>query len=171
MEEKVESKDKIFKSARIFVKGNVIITEDCVIQISSISSIWIGDIPKKPLPKWLLAILAILSLGCFYAGGTFILFGLVLLAIGGFILYRYYTKSDLFGLVMELNSGKPYSFISTNKVFLQNVLNILSNILKDNKDSKLTYNINFADGTIINDINKSDIKIENKEPIYEDKHY
>ncbi len=145
--------ETLFESAVVNLKGNIINCQESFIQISNITQVWTGTLPKKPLPIMTLFICGALGFVCFSLIKLSVILsiaGLGLWCVVGIIIYRHNYNPTSYGLNIELNSGHCYSFLSTDHSFISNVFTVLRNIIQDNNTSN-NYLINFGTGTIINE--------------------
>lgn len=139
---------KIFKNAQVTLEGNLIRCENNSIQISNVSQIWAGGLPKVRIPMNLvLVLLSMVFIGYYFINSTFI----VITALGSvfFLVCNYWIQVEYRGLNLELCSGEIYSFVSKNTVFVNRVYHLINQIIAKNNDTTI-YNISFkGNGEII----------------------
>ncbi|MDR2513604.1 MAG: DUF6232 family protein [Christensenellaceae bacterium] len=149
---------KVFQNENVRIEGNIIRCQENFIQISNISQVWTGQLPKKPLPwLWIIALCAAGAVALWQSPDRFgnpqpvpVLLGLALLIAGiGLGLWTANSNQDLFGLHIEMSSGGTYSFVSSSTFFIQEAFETISEIVRT---GKTTENIlmNFGSGTIVN---------------------
>lgn len=119
------------------VRGNLIIWENTMIQISNISMISTDNILGEPLPIWavIMIILGLLSLN------VNLLIAIVLLVIGGAVIFLWRKKDQERKqskmLTFMLNSGNRFSLIFRNGEFLQKVSSVLIELLAEKATNKI----------------------------------
>lgn len=151
--DKINNNNKEFNNAELTIRNNIIESYDYIIQIKNISCAWIGYLNKKPINVGaviLFTFLGLLSLALFPFLNLISVGLSAVFFLGLFLLvYRNNRQKRYFSLVIELNCRKQYSFISTNRDFLKNVLQVLRNIMIDDElSNNITYNLNFGSGNI-----------------------
>lgn len=132
---------KIFKNAQVTLEGNLIRCENNSIQISNVSQIWSGRLPKVRIPVNLVVVLLFMAfIGYYFINSTFI----VIAALGSvfFLVCNYWIQVEYHGLNLELCSGEIYSFVSKNTVFVNRVYHLINEIIAKNNDLSI-YNISF----------------------------
>lgn len=139
--EKLNNK-KTIETDILNVRGNLISWKDTFIQISSISMISTTDVDKNSFP--ILSI--VMGLIGLFVMKTSVLIGLLLLAFCGLWIYKWYSDTErlkkLKKLNIILNSGGTYTLVFNDKLFLDQVISILENILStSDKNSNITFNI------------------------------
>lgn len=139
--EKLNNK-KTIETDILNVRGNLISWKDTFIQISSISMISTTDVDKNSFP--ILSI--VMGLIGLFVMKTSVLIGLLLLAFCGLWIYKWYSDTEhlkkLKKLNIVLNSGGTYTLVFNDKLFLDQVVSILENILStSDKNSNITFNI------------------------------
>ena len=133
------------------VRNNIIEFKNYFIQISNVSEVEIAPIPKKPYPL-LGIILSLIGVLVFFMGigksAPAIIMGLIIFAIGAFMLYKVYQKNQNRGevLILGLNYGRSFYFRCNDEAFLKKVLNVLKSCINaenqqvtfDFRESKIT---------------------------------
>ena len=147
---KKEKSQNYFEDSLMRVEGNVIISENNLIQITNVTQVWTGPVPKKPLPYFWLAVLAILGIGAIGLRNVFtVIVGVLLLAICTVIIYMHFSADAVYALNLELNSGRTYSFFTKRTEFVNKSFEFLTEIFEQNNYTG-NYLINFGNGTIVN---------------------
>lgn len=158
------SKEKVFISSKVNILGNVITCENSFLQISNITQVWEGTIPKPAIPIIPLIISTLISIICFYFSKDveliiLILPGVAILVIVLFVFSKYINAPQYYGLNIELTSSNIYSFTSDNKEFINRAYNVLKLIIQtQNTNSNLI--LNFGDGIILNGVDSKKIEIK-----------
>lgn len=124
------------------VRGNLIIWENTMIQISNISMISTDNILGEPLPLWAAAV-AVLGVLCFMVN-PIIAVGMIV--IGGAVLFSWSKKDQERKqskmLTFMLNSGNRFSLVFRNQEFLQKVSSVLTELLAEEKvNTNIMFNI------------------------------
>lgn len=146
--------ERSIETSQLLIKGNLIIWEKMMIQISSISYFSEAPLEKRPFPKWSLLPLAA-SLWIFQYSN---MFALVIMGIGiGWILVWLQInrmRQEKRVLTIATNSNKVFYFLFKDKAFLHKAMKVLELILIDGsignkniviniKDNKFSGNANF----------------------------
>ncbi len=158
-----DSKEKVIHTDHLQIKGHLLRWNDVVIQISNISQISIGN---YPVPRFPISALLILGVGLVSLPLN-ILFALVMIALGVFIIVVWYreknSKKGHKFLHLRLNSGTVFSFEFAQESFLRRVLEIFANIFEDverTANSNVTIDIKncnvTGNGSIIHTLNNTD---------------
>ncbi|MDR3085794.1 MAG: DUF6232 family protein [Christensenellaceae bacterium] len=144
---------KVFKNETVSIEGNIIRCQQNFIQISSISQVWTGQLPKTPLPWLGISFLCVTGLlTCVIGRGVAYptLGGLLLIGMGiGVFAWSYAKNKDLYGLHIEMSSGHTYTFIAEDAKFVVQAFEALAHIVR----TKLTAEnilLNFGSGKIVN---------------------
>lgn len=156
-------KEKIFKDATLVIRGNIILFSGHFIQISNITQIRKGNIPKDPFPLAFLLISCILIYLAFIF--SFYGIGIVVLLFDLGRIYTFFKQVQYYGLSIELNSGNSYFFTSADKSFVGKVFDVLLNIIEDN-NSEANYMMNFGNGVIVNKSEKVSLKQKGEDNEY-----
>lgn len=133
------------------VRGNLIIWENTMIQVSNISMISTDNILGEPLPLWA-AVVAVLGVLCFMVN-PIIAVGMIV--IGGAVVFSWSKKEQERKqskmLTFMLNSGNRFSLVFRNQEFLQKVSSVLTELLAEKATNKvITFNIKA--GTMTNPV-------------------
>lgn len=104
-----------FKSAVMSIYGNGIDCQDTFIHTRNITQMWIGTIPKKPMPFIPIIIFGVVGL---FLIQEKVLLGLISLAIARVIIFLNLKQTEYYGMNIELSSGRIYSFTSSDRSFL-----------------------------------------------------
>lgn len=133
------------------VRGNLIIWENTMIQISNISMVSTDNILGEPLPLWA-AVVMILGVLCFMVNPV-IAVGMIV--VSGVVLFSWSKKEQerkqLKMLTFMLNSGNRFSLVFRNQEFLQRVSSVLTELLAEKATNKdITFNIKA--GTMTNPV-------------------
>ena len=146
--------EKVFINASMHINGRIIASQDYVMQLQNVSQVKIGPIPKTQLPFKTLLVLGVAALISFYIKNAFfIILGIALLCVAGYLIYSNYSQTKYYGMTFELNSGNIYSFVSDDKPFLQDLLSRIQGIMNDPSQSNQVYNVHFGSGSINSDSN------------------
>ncbi len=147
------------QTSRLLVKGNIMIWDGTMIQLSNISCISTAALAQAPFPMYALGLLGvgiIMLLVVWYIS-------VFLLIFGGIWIYQWYSqnkereKNTILKVVM--NSGTTLRFIINNRDFLNKVLRVLEQIIIDGGVGKQSVAINIQGSTItgnakvLNDLN------------------
>lgn len=144
----LDQKEKTIRTDSFSVKGNLISWENTIIQISNISMIsTTANTCPFPLISAVFALVGICLLG--YVASL----GWILLILGALGLLRWFLKlqklKSIKNLNFLLNSGGVFTLVFHDKAFLDNVVDVLTDILKtSSRNSYYTFNI--KDNRMIN---------------------
>lgn len=132
---------------QILITKNVIKFGKSLYQFRNVTGFKIGDIPKKPFPYFAV-------FGCFILAGllpsfnqnflAFIFWGLI-----AFLFYRHFNQTKYYGLIIYLNSGHERIFVSSDKKFLNQVVDKLYNFMEQAQE-----------GTLFLDLSNRSINVE-----------
>lgn len=140
---KDNKKQTTFETPTLTIAGNGIDCQDTFIHTRNITQIWIGQIPKKPMP--MVPIIVLLAIGFGLFNVKFIL-GLIPIAIAIAIIFINYNQVTLYGMNIELSSGRIYSFTSSKRNYLEKAYDCIKNII--NRNLQVEYKVNLNSGTI-----------------------
>lgn len=150
------TREKVFSNPILRIKGNAIACEDNFIHINNITQVWVGELPKPTIP-WLWVVLGALVGLTFLSLPLLNLVGIaILVCIVVYVVTRL-NKPKIYGLNIELNSARMYSFTSRDSQFLHKVYEVLQNIAFDGGLVAETLIVNLGNGTIVND--SSNVKV------------
>jgi len=148
-----EDSSKVFESPKITIRRNGLLFGGTVIQISNITRVWTGLIPKKPFP-WLVFILLLVvivsafSVGAWESGNPILIvpiFPAVLVVV--YAGYRHHrSQVQFYAVNLELSSGRHFGFTSPDIKFIGKAFNVLTKIIMDAGNDNASYTLNFQDG-------------------------
>jgi Sec-independent protein translocase protein TatA len=148
--------EKIINTARLEVRGKTLVFDNTIIQIPNISMIEIGEL-KTQFPHYVWLIL-IVGGGIYYSYLDTTWFAIIVLGIVGKIIYDWYAHHE-FGLIIRLNSGLAELIQSPNAEFLKEVALILKNIMDNEEEKSITFNLDKR--TIIDNVSGSTVVLGN----------
>jgi hypothetical protein len=142
------SEEKAINTPTLKIEDNILYFEDYFLQISNISQVSVAPIKKRAYPMFAF-VLVIIGLLLLLSHNEFgIIVGILLIACGGYFIYRVYVQNSNLGeaLRIELNSGSIFRFIVINRPFLNEIITVLqscankkiSNIIIDMQNSIIT---------------------------------
>lgn len=127
------SKSREINTDSLRIHGNCMEFENTIIQLSSISLISSNSIVPTKFPTWSIAAIII---GLFLLSTEFvpmILLGLIVVAVGIFVIYSWYQQVErekrIKKLVIITNSGQIFSILFLNGEFLDTVIRVLKEII------------------------------------------
>ena len=125
-------KEKRVNTPSLSIVGRLLRWEDTIIQIDNISLISTADFQQTSFPLWSLVLILIGLLLIRYS----VFVGLICLTGGGLAIWFWNaevqkTQSYKY-LNIQLNSGRVFSLLFENDVFLKQVLDVFANIFEDN---------------------------------------
>lgn len=133
----------------VYIRKNIMIWDNNMIQLSNISCISASGVDDLPFPVWA-AIVMLVGLVMF-AMSPFV--AIVMIAVGGFFAFQWYSKNEKRKeeaiLTIRMNSGSNFFFLFNDKNFLHKVLNVLENIIVNGNVSG-SIEINIKDSNIVN---------------------
>lgn len=125
--EKVNS----IETTELEIKGNAMSWPGAMIQISNISCISTSDLSLEPFPKWALVIIILGMFGWSFSW----LLSLILVVIGGgwIIIWQENNeeKKKIKNLTIMMNSGLCLRFSITDKAFLDEIIRLLKEVLRE----------------------------------------
>ncbi|MBM6694879.1 hypothetical protein H9X87_08930 [Pseudoflavonifractor capillosus] len=128
-------KKNVIKTENLFISGHLLQWEDVIIQISNISLISTANWQQTPFP--VLAILLVFA-GLFLITIQ-VLLALLCIALGLVWVYLWYLEQqktkDYKYLNIYLNSGRVFSLLFENTLFLDQVMKIFADIFEKGGDS------------------------------------
>lgn len=164
-----------------FIAGNFEINDNClkigntIIQISNISRIWLGIVPKASTPAKISIILFILSTLCFfYSLYQVALIGII---ISGIILFYYYKEEDKQTFNIRLSSGETFVIETKDNEIGQQALEVMINCFNNTignqfvqmnlRDGKIEYSDNrdYSDKRTYNNITINYSKLSEELPL------
>lgn len=127
--EKLGFGEDTIETPSVYIRKNIMIWDNNMIQLSNISCISASGVNDLPFPVWA-AIVMLVGLVMF-AMSPFV--AIVLIAVGGFFAFQWYSKNEKRKeeaiLTIRMNSGSNFFFLFNDKNFLHKVLNVLENII------------------------------------------
>lgn len=147
--EKLGFGENTIETPSVYIRKNIMIWDNNMIQLSNISCISASGVDDLPFPVWV-AVIILVGLVMFAASAFA---AIVLIAIGGYFAYEWYTnnkkrKKEAI-LTIRMNSGSNFFFLFNDKNFLHKVLNVLENIIVNGNVSG-SIEINIKDSNIVN---------------------
>jgi len=150
-----DNKEKIYKDSQLEIYDNIMVygNENNFVQLTNITQVWKGEIPKENLPVGMLFSGALIGLVLLIVGlvSSAILAVIGVIIFGGIVFLAYHLNSKIiqyYGLNIELNSGRMISFTSSDSKCITGAFNVLGNIIKDGVAHGDTM-INFGTGNIV----------------------
>jgi len=129
------------------IEGNLLFLDNTLIQLSSVSHIYIGRLPKKPLPWAIVLAFAVVGTGLILTE-PYNIIGFIAAGVSLLILLLYFLQNNSLALNLSLSSGAVASFISPDENFLKEVARTLQNVLS-NPDRDMAFNIDFINKSIM----------------------
>lgn len=121
----------VIQTNNLNISGHLLRWEDVVIQISNISMISTAELQKLQFP---FVSITLILIGLVLIKLNFLL-AVIFVGVGGFLIYAWYSENqrtkDFKYLHIHLNSGRAFSILFENPVFLNRVLNIFAEIFED----------------------------------------
>ncbi|MBR0282750.1 MAG: hypothetical protein IJQ81_14400 [Oscillibacter sp.] len=153
-----DSKNKVIATQNLTIRGHLLKWSDTSIQISNISMVSTASLPAPRFPVWSVIIFAIgllvtvrfaeaLSYS-YYDTPTIVIItvGVILISVGavGFAAWMSSVQdsAEQKYLHIFLNSGNVYSFIVRDQKFLQQMLQVFSNIFESGTTNETNFQIN-----------------------------
>ncbi|PWQ97503.1 DUF6232 family protein [Leucothrix arctica] len=166
-------KESILEVNVLKVRGNALIFDNTIYQISNITSVQLSSSSKShenPLPEWvnLLWVLGVIILFLvallvykfkdLYNDYVMLMAGLIgiILILVSYLCHKShvpYTKTFKYGLSIELNSGKNQTFISNNELFIKDIVTSLYQVISDDESRKRAVTYNFKTTEVIQENN------------------
>lgn len=152
-------KEKSIETPELMIKGNIMSWEGMMIQLANVSCVSTTPVELIAFPVFSILILFV---------GILVLFqkpiiGLLLIVIGGGWIYGwyYYNNKRKLSTILRIvmNSGNTLQFIISNKIFLEQVLQVLEEIIINGGVGKQNVTINIrgnkitGNAQILNDLN------------------
>lgn len=148
-----KSDSKVLESQELVIRGNGIVFNNTVMQISNITQIWAGSIDKKPLALSHVIGGILASLVLFFAGiafdglGFLIVISLIVMGFVLYVLWEHKSQVQKYAVNIELSSSRRYAFTSPQRDFIYKAFNVLCSIIVDVGSNTGVYSLNFHDGT------------------------
>lgn len=137
------SKIKEIETSILKVRGQTLIFDNSIFQISNISSIKVVDLSTiRPIPQYLLWLL-LLGLGLLFSSIGYKILGISILFTLIWLLYRYRRNRIIirYGLGLYMNSGELTVFYINDFDFLKKVILVLHNIINTDELKAVNFNI------------------------------
>ena len=119
------------------IHKNCIIFENVCIQISNVSSLRLFNV-KEHFPQWTI-VAGILGLVMFKT--PLMIVGLAILIFSAYNIYQYVTKPQVYLLQFFTNNGFTYNIPSQNKVFLDDVITVFTNIINGDSAREIRFDM------------------------------
>ena len=152
--------EKSIKTTRFYIKGNIMTWDEHMLQLSNVSFISTSNVAALPFPVWTLVLL----LGGLFVIPVSLLAGLLSMLLGGVFIFLWYKQNQkrlsTTNLNIGMNSGSYFCISFTDKVFLENVLSVLENIIRDGGIGNNVISVDIKDCKIGGDVdilNKSNV--------------
>lgn len=129
---------------QISVKKNVITLDERTLQISNVSQIYVAE-PVSKIPVIAIILFIVCVVVYLLRGSLFIFFGLLGMILAGFYIYLVIRENLNKGyfIYLNLNSGFTYLIHCQNKVFAEEVREVIENCINDTYHKKdVTINMN-----------------------------
>lgn len=148
-QEKLGAGKSIIDTPSMYIRKNIMIWENNMIQLSNISCISASDVDDLPYPTWA-AVIILVGLVMFKVSA---LLAIVLLLAGAFVSFQWYTQNQKRKneaiLTIRMNSGSTFYILFNSKTFLQKVLTVLENTIV-NGNVPGSVKIDIKDSNIVN---------------------
>lgn len=132
-----KQKRDVVEVGNLKITKNAIYFVGSVLQISNINHIYITKFMKAPFPKWTILgiLIGILTI-------PFVV-GIAILALSIYFLYQYYkeTRTDKFGLNIQMSSGFCMVIGSEDYIFLQNIQQVIADNFVEKYDMPAIINL------------------------------
>lgn len=141
-------KDLKIGPEKLLIRGNIMVWEDNMVQLSSISFVSSSEVSAVPFPMYSLIVflIGIILLYFTLSIGTLLL----ILFAAGIVCWYMLNEEHRKGLILTilLDSGHSIQFVFQNREHVQQVLKILQEILADGNIHDRSILINIEDCTI-----------------------
>ena len=143
-------KEKTVQTAGFLIQGHLLRWENVAIPIDNISMVSSSEIPAPKFPLWAI-IVGLIGL-CLFAFNTLlaIICVLVSVCVIGFWYKQYKEFQSQMCLNIMLDSVYTFSLIADNIDFVNEIVNVFSNIFRDGSGATVTYYINMKECKIDN---------------------
>ena len=139
------SNNQVIDTGFFTIKGNILLSDNIFIQMSNITRVWTGQLPKKPLPLIPVIILIIAGIILF---DIKIWLAILAIIIAGIIIFVNVKQTVYHGINIELNSGNIYSFICDDPSYVKKAFDCLSQCIYNKTNYNKYYKINLNNGVI-----------------------
>lgn len=167
-------KEKILEVNVLKVRGNALIFDNTIYQISNITSAQLNsscERHKIPLPIWVkfLCLLALFLLAIAFIIETIpvdtkistgiMSIVMILLSCWGYLSHKPYYDRYKYGLSIILTSGESRTFVSSDEEFIKKIVRSLYLVISDEENRNRAINYNFNTRKVINIREVSDSNI------------
>ncbi len=129
----MKEKPKVIETESFSIRGNIISWKETIIQISNISMISTSDMDKQRFPYYVILLL----LASFWLMGDYAALGVILLLLCVGIVALWIRKKRkleaMKRLSFVLNSGGIFTLVFDNKKFLDETVDVLTELLTTSK--------------------------------------
>lgn len=133
---------RTFETAKnIEITKNTVKFGSSVYQFRNVTGFRVGEIPKNKFP--LMPVL-VLTIGGILTIALVIGWFLILIAI--FLVIRYLSQTQYYGLSLFLNSGQERFFVSTDRSFLMQIVSVLYDFMETQREG--TVNIDMSNRSV-----------------------
>lgn len=144
-----KNKEVKLQTSEITIYENALLYEDAVIQLSNISQIKIGPMPRKSYQAWAIVgaiVGAVIFLTSISENFKLALIGLIVAGFCAYMLYSVYDTNRNLGeyLMLSLNCGTDLLFSCDNPKFLRDIRDVMMECF----NKKGIYKINFKNNKI-----------------------
>lgn len=157
IKELLESNEEELKLDNMMIRKNCMTFDNTCVQISSISSIRKFNIKEK-FPTWALITAAIGLLALMSKS----VFGLLLVAFGGYFLYKHFNRTQEKLLKIFMNNGYTYNIVSTNSEFTDKVIEVLMRAMNKEFIDKGNIKIDMKNCMIVDQFEDSIINFQSE---------
>jgi len=137
--------EKTIETPSLLIKKNIMAWDNTMIQLSNISYVSSYDVAKLSFPIWA----AVLILAGLFLMGKSTFLAVVLVVVGGLWIYYWYQENEkrkkCAVLTIRMNSGSNLYFAFSDKAFLTKVMNVLSYIIINGTDRRVSISIKDCD--------------------------
>ncbi|SRR5579883_274035 len=137
------SKIKEIETSILKVRGQTLIFDNSIFQISNISTIEVVDLSTvKPVPQYFLWMF-LASAGLLFSPVNYRVIGILMLIVLSWLFYRYQRHKTVkkYGLGICMNSGALTVFYINDLDFLKQVVFVLHNIINTDELKAINFNI------------------------------
>lgn len=154
-----KNKEVKLQTSEITIYKNALLYEDAVVQLSNISQIKIGPMPRKSYQAWAIVgaiIGALIFLTSISENFKLALIGLVIAGFCAYMLYSVYDANRSLGeyLMLSLNCGTDLLFYCDNPKFLRDIRDVMMECFNEKEIYKINFKNNkinyIEDGTFVN---------------------
>lgn len=147
----------------LHIDHNALIFGQTVIQISNISKIWAGYLPKPSFPFMQVCILLGGGVIAVTKYTSLSVIGLILILVGVYLIFKYISYKLIYTLNIELNSGTVHRFFSEEKQFINKMFQFLNAILvNDSRNENIIMDFKNSNFTVLDHSSVIDSIIQSK---------